>query len=204
MITFTNDFEKAAYMERIAFRNFIKLYNLFQGEGYDIDIRPYEGQDVYDVLVSKHNDGSIYKRYIIELKIRDKDFDNEGYVYETKKHKSLTNIKNLDPDNNEILYINFTPNGTYIWFIDRIIGNYQSIKKEMNKATMNSRSDKSNKTTYLLLPKDAKHYQYRWDIKQFNADVEAKKQKEVKVKQRLSDEKDMWFYISGKNWSEKE
>ena len=201
-MTFLNDFEKAAYMERIAFKNFIKLYNLFEGDNFDIDIRPYEGNDKYDVLISKHNDGSIYKRYIIELKIRDKDFDSEGYVYETKKHKSLMDIKNLDGDNNEILYINFTPNGTYIWFIDRIIANYKPIRKKMNKATMNSRSDKSNKGTYLLLPKDAKKYEYRWDIRQFNEKIEEEKRKELKKQSKLNEEKDIWFYLTGKKYNE--
>ena len=199
---FLDDFEKSAYKERIAFKNFIKLYHLFEGDNFDIDIRPYEGNDYYDVLISKHNDGSIYKRYIIELKVRDEDYDEEGYVYETKKHRDLMDIKNLDPDNNEILYINFTPNGTYIWFIDKIIANYKPIRKKMNKATMNSRTDKSDKGTYLLLPKDAKKYEYRWDMRQFNEEIEAKKQKQMKVKQRLSDEKDIWFYLTGKKYNE--
>jgi hypothetical protein len=199
-MTFLNDFERAAYMERIAFNNFINNYKLFTND--DIDIRPYWGDDVYDVLISKHNDGSIYKRYIIELKIRDGDFDNEGYVYETKKHNSLMKIKNLDPNLNEIIYINFTPNGTYVWFIDKIIDNYQSIKKEMNKATMESRTNKNNKWTYLLLPKNAKKYEYRWDIRQFNEVIEAKKQKQMKIKQRLNEEKDIWFYLTGKKYKD--
>lgn len=183
---FLNDFERSAYYERLAFENFIHNYKLFNDKDkWDILITPYYADDVYDVMITKHEKGSVIKRYIIELKIREKSFDDEGYVYETKKHNSLTKIKNIDPEHNQILYINFTPNGTYVWNIDECLKEYKPIKKEMNKATMTSRDDKSNKSTYLLLPVSAKKYEYRWDIGQYNKEVEIEKQKKIKEKENL-------------------
>lgn len=194
MITFNNDFEKSAYMERLAFDNFRTLYNLFNDD--NVIKTDYTGNDVYDVLVTKHNDGLIYKRYIIELKIRDKAYEN--YVFETHKYRDLQKIKKIDSDNNEIIYINFTPDGTYVWSIDKIIHKYNPVKMEMNKATMNSRSDKEEKSIYLLLPSDAKKYEYRWDLGQFNDKIEQEKQKQLKIKLKLKEEDAMWNYLIGK------
>jgi len=160
----TCKFKESSYKERLAFKNWRNLYNLFPESEWTVLITPYDGSDVYDVLVQNRS----YKRIIIEIKVRgelatQKGIE-EGFFYESKKHKSLTDLKDLDPDNNTIMYINFTTKGTYVWNINKI--ELKSIKREMNKATMNS-NDKVNKSVYLLDVADAKFYSYVYDDLQY-------------------------------------
>lgn len=160
----TDKFNEASYKERLAFNKLRSLYNLFNEDKWSVYITPYEGSDVYDVLVQNKE----YKRIIIEIKIRGERATQcgleEGFIYESKKHKSLSMVKDLDKDNNTIMYINFTTKGTYIWNIDKM--DLKPIKKEMNKATMSGK-DKMNKTVYLLQAKDAKFYSYVYDDEQY-------------------------------------
>lgn len=160
----TCKFKEASYKERLAFNNWRKLYNLFPEAEWTILITPYDGDDVYDVLVQNRQ----YKRIIIEIKIRGERATelglDEGFIYETKKHKSLSQIKDLDPDNNTIMYLNFTTKGTYIWNIDKL--DLKKTKMEMNKATMAS-NEKENKSVYLLDAADAKFYPYVFDDVQY-------------------------------------
>lgn len=180
---FINAYEKASYIERLAFRNFTKLYNLFTND--NVLETHYGGNDVYDYLITRKKDNG-YKRLIIEIKVRDKI--HPTYIYENKKHKSLSKVKAIDSENNTILYINMTPNGTYVWNIDKIISKYKLVDKEMNKATMTSTTDKENKKCYLLNTEDAKHYEYRWDYKQFNEEIEKEKMIEKQKQDQLNDD----------------
>ena len=174
----TCKFQEASYRERLAWRNWRKLYNIFPEDSWTVFITPYDGSDVYDVLVQNNS----YKRIIIEIKIRNEFATQcgleDGFIYETKKHKSLSMVKDLDPDNNSIMYINFTSKGTYLWNISKL--DLNPVKKEMNKATMNSTDDKQNKSVYLLKAEDAKFYPYIFDDVQYWND-EKNIDKEVKL-----------------------
>lgn len=181
---FINKFEEAAYKERLFFNNLINLYKLFPIEDWLITETPYTGNDSYDFLVQHKQ---TYKLFIIEIKIRKTAF-SDGYFYETNKHKSLSQIKNINPDYNTILYINSTPDGTYIWNIDNIIDKYKPIKKEMNIATMTS-YEKEQKGAYQLLITDAKHYPYHWDDKQFVPKVEINNINNVKIQNKLKEDR---------------
>ncbi len=182
---FSNDFESAAYKERIFFNNLNHLYQIFPDDKFIIDETHYTDHTRYDYLIHFKN---CYKRLIVEIKIRTENF--EDYIYETEKHKGLMAAKNLDPDNNTIIYINSTPKGTYIWNIDKIIGKYKIEKKMMNKATMASRTDKKDKSIYLLEPEDARYYEYHWDDKQFIKHIEEKKMAEDKLRRLKRQDKE--------------
>ena len=156
---FTNRFEKSSFIERCAFKNFIKLYDGFKG--YHIEYTPFDGFDQYDVLLSKIEDGIITKRIFIEIKVRDKHY--EEYFLETKKLNALRKtMKENYIENYTFLYLNFTPTGTYIWNTS-ITDDLKVSKCVMNKATMNSRSEKVNKSKYDLPISMAKHWHYTWD-----------------------------------------
>ena len=189
---FASTFEEASYKERLFFNRLNEIYQLFPKQDWHILQTSYTGSDVYDYLISNDN---TYRRYIVEIKIREKTFE-EGYIYQTSKHKDLTYIKNIDPDNNRILYINSTPIGTYIWEIDKIIHKYKPIKKEMNKATMTNKEDKIDKSTYILLTEDAKLYPYHWDEKQFLTHIEEINIKNIKREKRINTKKDQQFLVS--------
>lgn len=185
MELFANKFEEAAYKERLFFRNLRKLYNLFPDDKWFICETHYTDTQRYDYLIYT-KEGQI-KRLIIEIKIR--STVEEDYFYETIKHNSLTKAKNLDPDNNTIIYINSTPEGTFIWNIDKIITNYKPTTRKMNAATMASTTNKEDKDVYCLNKEDAKHYSYHWDEAQFHEHIEALNIKQDKNERRLrSDE----------------
>jgi len=171
---FANRFEEASFKERIFFRGLNSQFNLFKNDEWIIDETHYTDTTRYDYLLTNRKTN---KRYIIEIKIRTENYTD--YVYELKKHKSLTDVKNLDPNRNTIIYINSTPDGTLIWNIDKIIDNYKPIIKEMNIATMRSRSAKEDKKTYMLNPKDAKKIEYSYKESDFIKIVNELKQKQI-------------------------
>lgn len=161
-MNFVNDFERASFIERCAWKNFLSLYDAFPG--WEQIILPYEGKDVYDVMLYKIENGSITKRVFIEIKVRNVIYDE--YFMETKKYNSIKKLCEkelyLNEDEYKILYVNFTPTGTYIWDTS-ILKDIKVSKVEMNKATMDSRSDKVNKSKYDLPISKAKRYNYIWD-----------------------------------------
>lgn len=188
---FTNPYEEASYKERLFFNNLIKLYNIFPEDKYYISETPYTDTANYDYIIFDKNK---YKRFIVEIKIRTKAFE-DGYVYEKNKHQRLTKAKDLDPENNTIMYINSTPNGTYIWNIDKIISKYKLTKREMNSHTVISK-EKENKDVYLLNTQDAfKHFEYHWDDKQYDEHIAEKYVKETKIMNRINEDKNTIFKL---------
>lgn len=159
---FVSDFEKSAFIERCAWKNFLSIYDAFPG--WEQVILPYEGKEVYDVLLFKIDNGYITKRVFVEIKVREVVYDE--YFLETKKYNSIKRLCEkelyLNKEDYKILYVNFTPTGTYIWDTD-IVNELTVSKQEMNKATMNSRDNKITKTKYDLPINKAKRYGYVWD-----------------------------------------
>jgi len=180
---FSNDFEKASFIERCAFKNFVKLYPQFNN--YQMLITDFDGKDLYDIMLYKINEkGLMSDRIFIEIKVRHTIFDT--YFMETKKVNSIINFcKNelyLNDDEYKIWYMNFTPEGTFIWNVKKEMSKNKIIYKEMNKKTMESRSDKVNKSVYELDKASGKRFNYVWDENQlinyyneyFNKKVEVK------------------------------
>ena len=166
-MNFVNNYEKSSFSERAAFKNFIKLYNGFKN--WEILLTPYDGYDCYDVLLYKIKDGIITNRMFIEIKIRDCIYDT--YFLETKKLNSIKKLCESElyftDDEYKILYLNFTPQGTFIWDCSVIEKeNIKVSKQMMNKATMSSRTKKVNKSKYDLPISLAKRWDYIWDEKQ--------------------------------------
>ena len=158
---FLNKFEEASYIERVYFKNLNDNYGLYPLDKFKIEYMPYTEYTHYDLIVKDLVNCD--KRSIVEIKCRTA-FYNEGFVYEKSKHTYLTKVKEIDPKNISIIYINSTPRGTYVWNIDDIIHKYSIVKKEMNIATMKSRNTKKNKSVYLLQIEDATHYPFIWDL----------------------------------------
>lgn len=162
---FSNAFEEADFRERCAFRDFDKMYNLFND--YNIHMTEIETKSVYDISLQKIIDGSIKKRIFIEIKVRNKVFDD--YILETKKYNSLKRLVKhtlmLDEDEYELWYLNFTPEGTLLWDIKNVDETLIKSQK-MNKATVVSKTHKVNKNSYYLKPEMAKKWNYTWDEKQ--------------------------------------
>ena len=157
-MNFTDDFEKREFLGREALKELKVLYpNYFK---YDLHFTTdtYAAYDAYYHIIDS-NTHSITKRVLIEIKIRDREFPE--YILETKKLNSLKKIrKDLGFDEKEmsILYINFCPNETIIWDIDKINNDIKT--NEYNKATAVSRTNKINKDVIMLKPSEGKQINY--------------------------------------------
>lgn len=155
---FTNDFEKKEFLGREALKELQKLYpNLFKYELH-FTTDTYAAYDVFYHIIDSETH-SIKKRVLIEIKIRDREFPE--YIIETKKLNSLKKIRKdlcFNEDEMSILYINFCPNETIIWNIDKI--NNDIVTNEYNKATSVSRTHKINKDVIMLKPSEGKQLDY--------------------------------------------
>jgi hypothetical protein len=181
-------FIEASTKERFAFNQFITTYNLFQEkDDYSLYLSPVDGYDVYDAMAQHYSDDRhTDKRYIIETKIRNVSFNalkeckEDGWILESKKLNSLIKVADLDKERNDILYISFNNDQTIVWNLTKLIdkGLLVKSKKVMNKATMESREDKVNKSIYLLKEEWGKCYKYRFDEISYKAHIN--KEEELK------------------------
>lgn len=181
---FSSDFERRSYIERIFFNNFNNIYKFIDDDKYKLTETHYTSDCRYDYLIQNRTN---YKTIILEIKIRKKT--HETYFYELKKHKSLTKIKNINPDYNTIWYMNSTPEGTFIWNIDKILHKYKLVEREMNIATSKS-NDKEDKMVYELKKEDAFCVkEFHWDDSQFIEHFEKKKIEKDRSNRRLEEDK---------------
>ena len=151
------------------------------------------GYDSYDCLLQAWKDGSVKIRYIIEVKLRTNHYDE--LILETKKLNDLKK-KILDPTTTEIIYINVTPNGTFLFNISRLEkeGKLITSKMIMNKSTMRSTSNKIEKGIILLNIAKARRFDFK-----FNEVDYLKWQKSLEENNKGRATKDMWLYLIGKN-----
>jgi hypothetical protein len=162
MISFIDDFERREFVGRQGLLILQELYpNTFK---YKIEFT----QDIYAAydamfFIIDTNTQSIVKRVWIELKIRDKVFDS--YLLENKKMNSLLKLRKdmfFTDDEVTLLYINFTPEETIIYNLDKV-KNLPSEKKVMNKATSVSRKNKVEKSVIMLSKENGKVLNYILD-----------------------------------------
>jgi len=167
-MNFKDQFQRAAFIERAAYKNLKKLYNIFSE--YSEYITPYDGYSPYDICLHKYNDGLIKKTIFIEIKVRTETWDT--YFLETKKYTSIKRLAEdelyLKPEDYKILYLNFTPTSTLLFDTD-IIKELEVKSTEMNIATMSSRTKKKSKTIWELPVEKAKSFKYIWSEDQLKA-----------------------------------
>lgn len=123
--------------------------------------------DVYDAFVSIYNKetGSHLANHIVEVKIRYENHDKDGYMYEQSKDKSLKSVLKRNYNTADIIYINATSTGTYIWNVSKL-ESQNKLKwgyRACNKSTVeyyNSsiKDTKEKKVAYLQIADAIKHY----------------------------------------------
>lgn len=155
-IGFADNYEAASYKEREIFEDFLTKENPFP-EHYYIYISPYYTSNRFDVMLYSVKDNMIDRRLFIEIKVRDKVWPD--YILEKKKYDDLIKIASKYK-NSSVFYMNFTPDGTYIWNT-KIVKNLNTTTSLMNKSTMNS-DYKIDKDVWYLDPKYAKKYDYKY------------------------------------------
>ena len=180
-------FIEASKRERFALKQFTQTYNLFdEKNNWSLYITPDGGYDVYDALVQHYHEESYIcdKRYIIETKIRNVspsvliDCKSNGWILESKKLNSLLKIAELDPEKNEILYICFNNDQTLVFNLTKLLSKGLLIKskKTMNKATMESRSEKTSKSIYLLKEEWGTAFKYTFDERSYLSNLNKEEQ----------------------------
>ena len=117
----------------------------------------------YDAYWTALNDNGVKKHYIVEIKIRNKNYDS--YILEHKKvvgmRKEATKDLGVKLEDCVFLYVNFTPHWTYMWNITNVERTCDSTISRINKCTSKSRSNKVEKDVYFLPVTRAKEYNYR-------------------------------------------
>lgn len=162
---FKSDVHRYAFIERCAWKEFNDSYKIF--DNYNKIVTPYDGNDSYDVFLYKiDNEGRMYNRIFLEIKVRNKNYNE--WFFETKKYNAILNMCKkelyLKDDEYKILYLNFTEIGTLIWDTDIIYENDMKVSTQMmNTTTFKSRIDKTLKSKYDMPTDKAKHYKYIWD-----------------------------------------
>ncbi len=131
---------------------------------YYTDIFKY---DTYDALYQFTIDGSPKKTWIIEAKIREKQYNE--MLLETKKFKDLKN--KILTDYTDIIYVNFLPDGTYVWNLTKLEKTDPDIfrhitYKVMNKSTMGDQTLK-NKPGYYLPKSKAKRIDFIYNEQEY-------------------------------------
>ena len=205
----TLKFIEASRKERFAFKQFCDRYNLFKTEDHFLYLTPEDGYDKYDCLVQEYEPNEKYtikKRMIMEFKIRQvsdnclRECREDGWIFEYKKFKALEDIRSIDPNYNECYYISFLPDKTVVWNITDLNkkGLLKWISKEMNKATMNSTTDKKNKKVCLLKEEWGKSYQYTFDEQSYKIhNTEKERLKQVRKKETKKIGKTMTDFLFG-------
>ena len=157
---FANPFEEKEYIGRESLKD---LISLFPEKFKNIEMKYTEDYYcAYDAFFFDYDENySIKKRTFVEIKCREQVYPD--YILETKKYNSIKRIAEkelyLKPEEYRIIYINFTPKGTYFWNISDM--SKQKIEKgHYNKATAKSKTEKIDKTVYNMDPEKGKFINY--------------------------------------------
>ncbi len=118
--------------ERIFLR---KVYEEIKKNSPNFDFKIYmtdeTGSDIYDARLIRFDNqmSSINKNYYVEIKVRDKDYE-EMMLEKIKWNNLKSLVKKMDNKTNrqcftnitsDILYISTTPKGTWVWNLSKII-----------------------------------------------------------------------------------
>ena len=167
MLKFEDDFEKREWLGRQALLEIQKLYPNYFKYQLQFTTGKYDKYDCYYIVLDEQL--NIKKRVIVELKIRDRYFDE--YILEQKKYNSLIKIREdlgLTKDEMNILYINLCVDGTYVYDIDRLELKWDTLIA--NKATCDSRTNKVKKSVLYLTKTSGKFIPYIISEKQLLID----------------------------------
>jgi hypothetical protein len=186
---FADDYEKNEWLGREALKELKLIYPQYFKWDLHFTTGKWDDYDAYFFIIDETQ--RIKKRVWIELKIRERIFPN--YILEKKKLNQLRRKRDelfLKEDEVIFLYINYTPNETILWDITNI--DMTKTQKIMaNKATCESRTNKTNKDVILLDPKDGKRLEYIIQptllLKNYDDYLLSKVKEQIKKKTGLED-----------------
>tara|TARA_R110000850_G_scaffold53256_5_gene127877 strand:- start:1651 stop:2133 length:483 start_codon:yes stop_codon:yes gene_type:complete len=116
---------------------------------------------IFDASFTYKNAQNITKYVFVEIKVRSRKFNE--YILESKKFNAMHNIyksKNIKKEDVSLLYVNFCPDGSFIWDMDEIESKYTLQDSIFNRNTTESRYNKTQKQVYYLKTSDAIKYNF--------------------------------------------
>ena len=172
-MNFANRYEEEEFYGREALKELQRLYPFHFK--YDLYFNTDE-YGCYDCLffILDEKTLNIKKRVLIEIKQRSEDYDE--MILESKKYNSLLKYReNLGFNKDEMVlwYLNFTPTKTIIWDLDKIDAKIDVLKA--NKATVDSTTNKVNKSVIYLTPESGKVLPYRLNRKSIMRNIQIEK-----------------------------
>lgn len=191
---------KAGDKERYALAKLIEemncndkyIYQLLTSESY-VPV----GYDGFIIIRDRLTD-KVLDMLLVETKVREKHWDE--LIFERKKLNTLKRerdqlVKEMLPSMKPtIVYISFTPKGTYLFNIDQLIEENKLPKltsMSMNAMTVADNVKKVNKQVYLLSNELATYKKYKFDILKY-----ANEQIENSLEVIKSANKDIQTYYS--------
>jgi hypothetical protein len=180
---FLDDYQKREWLGRRALLELQKIHpNIFK---FNIEFTSGKYED-YDAFFFIYDNENKFKKYVwVEIKVRDKIYPD--YFLEKEKWSRLERQrKRLYIDKKDIIYIyiNFCPNGTYMWDITNMEGT-KWVKRMMNKSTSNNRQEKELKSVIGLSTSDCRYFEYTLNEVKLIRNFENKKVIE-KIEKKLS------------------
>jgi len=155
------DYNQKSIDERIILKEVIK--KLYNNDTHDIQYYPtdIEGYDIYDgyVMIFAKGTGSIIKRHLIEIKIRDTHY-NTLLLQQSKLNDLKDKAKESDAS---VIYISCTPEGSFVYNLSRLETEtgFDWVRESHWKTTTDKSQGKITKTVTYLPTKYARHIDVR-------------------------------------------
>jgi len=165
--------------ERWAITKIVEILNARGKYIYSAYLTTIDSDCPYDALITvKDFDCNILQTFMVEMKNRSNDWQDDGFVFEQKKYKDLLKAReNVEYELQRpitILYWNSTPSKyTYMWNVDSLKLT-KAVKKKMNKETFAAEKREVNKNTFLLQPKDATAFNWKYNEESYLNDTQPK------------------------------
>ncbi len=152
--------------ERLALKHILpELYKSNNDFDYNYYETPVEGKDIYDAFLIKmfKETGSIMGRAIIEIKIRDKDWGDEGLMLESIKLNALLDkARQLDGGGYKcnVAYISVTPTNTYAFNLTSLKDGLKWETRDCPVSTVDPSRGRINKKVTFLKSEDGRIINY--------------------------------------------
>lgn len=148
-------FFESEMKERWALKKAIKM--MVGSRNHTFQMTPIGSKEHYDGFLILYDDMWKQERsYYIESKIRDRHYDD--LLIEKYKIKEIKQLRKESHSDAEILYINFSPIGTWVWNIDKLEReeNLKTTTLNCPVTTVGDSNERKDKSVFLLLTEKGK------------------------------------------------
>jgi hypothetical protein len=168
-MVFANNYERDEWLGRQALKKLQSLYpNALKHRIHFTEL----AYDCFDAYIHITTNYVVTKYIFIEIKIRKTAYPD--YILEKKKSDSLNAFikrNHLNADEYQLLYVNFTPSGTYFWDITTVSTPLTTLSCPSTTSTTGHKVDKRN---YMLPTNAAKRFDFIYNETDIMTEAEYK------------------------------